>query len=101
MSNRLYAAFSEPRAQPPSQVLNASTSGEWQRTFLPDPTLCPVLASTQLCLQLLMQDGAPELRSIMELLGRDPGAVLRTFAAAAEECSDLQDRPERLQDCIV
>lgn len=60
----------------------------------------PVLSSTQVCLELTMQRRSVDVRAAVELLGRDPGAVLRIFSTVAREYPDPQDRPERLDDCI-
>ena len=65
------------------------------------PALFPVLASTHLCVDLLLQTNAFALRTLTELLSRDPGAVLRLFALVAHECPKPEDRPERLEDCIA
>lgn len=61
----------------------------------------PVLASTHLCMELFSQQSAVDLRATAELLRRDPGAVLRTFAAIADEIHNPHARPERLEDCIA
>ena len=63
--------------------------------------LFPVLASTYLCMDLLIQQNGLDLRAAAEIVGRDPGAVLRLFATIAEEIPDVASRPERLEDCIV
>ena len=61
----------------------------------------PVLASTQLCVELLLQAKTFELRTLTDLLSRDPGAVLRLFALVAQECPNPDARPERLEECIA
>ena len=61
----------------------------------------PVLSSSQFCLELMTQGKALDLRQAAELLGRDPGAVLRVFAAVAQEFPNPADRPERLDECIM
>lgn len=61
----------------------------------------PVLAGTLLCLELLLLQQAPDLRSLTELLRSDPGAILRLYSLLAEEFPDPQDRPERLEECIA
>ena len=61
----------------------------------------PVLASTHLCLELLLERRSCELQSISALLSRDPGAVLRLFTRIAEEFPEPGTRPERLEDCVA
>lgn len=61
----------------------------------------PVLSSSQFCLELMTQGKAVDLRQASDLLGRDPGAVLRIFAAVAQEFPNPADRPQRLDECIM
>ncbi len=82
----------------PASFLSAASSTEAADVLF---TPFPVLASTHLCLDLLVQGSTLDLRMVSELLGRDPGAVLRLFALIAEEFPDPHSRPERIEDCIA
>lgn len=61
----------------------------------------PVLASTHLCVELLTQSGALDLCAVTDLLGRDPGAVLRLYQQIAVEFPEVGSRPQKLKDCIA
>ena len=61
----------------------------------------PVLSSSPFCLELMMQGKALDLAQAVDLIGRDPGAVLRIFSAVAREFSHPGDRPQRLHECIM
>ena len=61
----------------------------------------PVLFSSQFCLELMTQGKALDLRQAADLLGRDPGAVLRVYSAVAQEFPNPANRPKRLNDCIM
>ncbi len=82
----------------PASFLPVASSAEAADVLF---TSLPVLASTHLCLDLLMQRSTLDLRMVSELLGRDPGAVLRLFALIAEEFPYPHSRPERIEDCIA
>ena len=61
----------------------------------------PVLSSTQFCLEVMAEGRALDVGKAVALLGKDPGAVLRLYAAVAREYPNTEDRPERLEDCLV
>ncbi len=61
----------------------------------------PVLASTQLYLQLALQGNVFDLAAAVDVVGRDPCAVLRLFALIAEEFPEAANRPQRLEDCLA
>ena len=61
----------------------------------------PLLASTQFCMEVLLRGSVLDLQSVCEVLTFDPCALLRIFAATAQEFANPEDRPERLDECIV
>ncbi len=61
----------------------------------------PLLASTQFCMEVLLRGSVLDLQSACEVLTFDPCALLRIFAATAQEFANPEDRPERLDECIV
>lgn len=61
----------------------------------------PMLASTQFCMEILLRGSILDLQSIREVLTFDPCALLRIFAATAQEFANPEDRPQRLDECIV
>lgn len=73
----------------------------WNPTGVPDLATLPVLSSTQFCFELMVHGGPLDLRAAVSLFGRDPVAVLRLFALVAREYPNPNDRPERLEDCVV
>ncbi len=61
----------------------------------------PVLSSTQFCFEVMAGGRALDVGKAAALLGKDPGAVLRLYAAVAHEYPNTEDRPERLEECLV
>ena len=61
----------------------------------------PVLPTTLLGLELLLQRPALDLRAATRLVRDDPGAVLQLFRALAEEAPDETDLPMRLELCLA
>ncbi len=61
----------------------------------------PVLPSTLLGLELLLQRPAFDLAQAARLLGTDPGAVLHLFGMVAAEFPDETGRPVRLNECMA
>ncbi len=86
-----------------SQVLTAA-SAPGADAGVPSPDLLgslPLLASTQFCMEILLRGPVLDLASVMEVLRFDPCALLRLFAAVHEEGNFSEDRPERLEECII
>ena len=65
------------------------------------PPAVPVLPSTLLGLELLLQRNALDLHATRELLCEDPGALLHLFAMVSAEYPDPTSQPARLEDCIA
>lgn len=60
-----------------------------------------VLPATVLGLELLLETRALDLRAASALLREDPGALLHMFRLLAEECPEVESRPERLEECLA
>lgn len=66
----------------------------------PLPSL-PIMAATRLQLELLLNDSVTDLRRVTEIILADPGATLQILRLIGEEFPDEEDRPRRIEDCIV
>ena len=65
---------------------------------LPD---IPVLLSTRLQLELLLQERVLDLRAVSEVILQDLGATLQILRLVGEEYGGADDRPIRIEDCIA
>jgi len=66
----------------------------------PLPTL-PTMITTRLQLELLLQDSLIDLRAVSEVILADPGATLQILRVIGEEYPNVDERPVRIEDCIV
>ena len=61
----------------------------------------PAMIATRLQLDLLLQGSHIELSAVSEVILSDPGATVQIFRLIAEEYSDKENRPTRMEDCIA
>jgi len=61
----------------------------------------PVLFSTRLRLELLLRETPVDLRAITDIVLADVGATLQILRIVGEEYVCLEDRPCRIEHCIV
>lgn len=61
----------------------------------------PVLPTTLLRLELLLQEPSIDLRAVADLVLEDVGAVVQLLRVVGEEFPDPEDRPVRIEDCIA
>ncbi len=59
------------------------------------------MLATRLQLALLLQDSCVDLRAVSEVILSDAGATLQILRLAGEEYREGEDRPTRIEDCIV
>ncbi len=98
--------FSEPRsAQRPAQDLTMPYP-----LFLTGVPLfeagdalpqMPILAATRLQLELLLLERSVDLKDMAEIILADAGATLQVLRLIGEEYPSEDDRPTRIEDCIV
>ena len=65
---------------------------------LPD---VPILLSTRLQLELLLQESALDLRAVSAVILEDLGATLQILRLVGEEFGCGEERPIRIEDCIA
>ena len=61
----------------------------------------PILAATRLQLELLLQERSVDLKAIAEIILADAGATLQVLRLIGEEYPNDEERPTRIEDCIV
>lgn len=61
----------------------------------------PILAATRLQLELLLQERSVDLRAMAEIILADAGATLQVLRLIGEEYPGEEERPTRIEDCIV
>ncbi len=61
----------------------------------------PVLAATRLQLELLLQERSVDLKELAEVILADAGATLQVLRLIGEEYPGEDERPTRIEDCIV
>ena len=61
----------------------------------------PVLAATRLKLELLLQERSVDLKELAEIILADAGATLQVLRLIGEEYPGEEERPTRIEDCIV
>lgn len=66
----------------------------------PFPSL-PIMAGTRLQLDLLLNDSVIDLKGVAAVILSDAGATLQVLRLIGEEFPNEDDRPKRLEDCIV
>lgn len=66
----------------------------------PLPSL-PVMIATRLQLELLLNDPVIDLGAVTEVILGDAGATLQILRLIGEEYKNAEDRPNRMEDCIV
>lgn len=68
----------------------------------PDPLpSLPILCATRLRLDLLLNDSVIDLKAVSEVVLADAGATLQILRLIGEEFPNEEDRPQRIEDCIV
>jgi len=66
----------------------------------PLPSL-PIMLTTRLQLELLLNDSVIDLSAVTEVILGDAGATLQILRLIGEEYKNVEDRPNRMEDCIV
>ena len=66
----------------------------------PLPSL-PIMAATRLQLDLLLSNSVIDLKTVAEVVLADAGATLQILRLIGEEFPNADDRPRRIEDCIV
>jgi c-di-GMP-related signal transduction protein len=66
----------------------------------PLPNL-PIMTATRLRLELLLADSVVDLKGVTEVILADAGATLQILRLIGEEYPNEDDRPRRIEDCIV
>lgn len=66
----------------------------------PLPSL-PIMCATRLQLELLLKDSVIDLKSVTDVVLTDAGATLQILRLIGEEFPSEDDRPTRIEDCIV
>ncbi len=61
----------------------------------------PILAATRLQLELLLQERSVDLKNMAEIILADAGATLQVLRLIGEEYAGEEERPTRIEDCIV
>ncbi len=61
----------------------------------------PLLASTHFCMDVLLRGSVLDLGSVTEVLAFDPCALLRLYVLVAREFPNADERPQRLDECII
>lgn len=61
----------------------------------------PILTTTRLQLELLLNDPVVDLRAVTEVILADVGATLQILRTVGREFSATDGRPDRIEDCIV
>lgn len=61
----------------------------------------PAMAATTLQLELLLQGSLVDLRAISAVILSDAGATLQILRLIGEEFPAREDRPTRIEDCLV
>ncbi|ADW70908.1 HDOD domain-containing protein [Granulicella tundricola] len=61
----------------------------------------PTMMTTRLRLELLLQEPSIDLSAVSEVILSDPGATLQLLRLIGEEYPNDEDRPTRIEDCIV
>lgn len=61
----------------------------------------PILAATRLQLELLLQERSIDLKATADIILADAGATLQVLRLIGEEYPGEDDRPTRIEDCIV
>ena len=61
----------------------------------------PAMAATTLQLELLLQEPLVDLKIVSEVILSDPGATLQILRLIGEEYTNEEDRPTRIEDCLV
>ncbi len=94
--------FSEPQCTPnlilPSPLFLAGVPLLEASDALPQ---MPVLPATRLQLELLLQERSVDLKEMAEIILADAGATLQVLRLIGEEYPGEEERPTRIEDCIV
>ncbi len=90
----------EPLSQPIRALLPPGFAIEDEPSADPLPHL-PILLSTRLQLELLLQEPALDLRAVSEVIVEDLGATLQILRLIGEEYGLAEERPIRIEDCIA
>ena len=79
---------------------NLSSTSSAPYDLDPLPSL-PIMAATRLQLDLLLSNSVIDLKTVAEVVMADAGATLQILRLIGEEFPNADDRPRRIEDCIV
>jgi HD-like signal output (HDOD) protein len=92
----------EPNSQPTRALLPPCFLVEEEPGVKADPLPdIPILLSTRLQLELLLQEPALDLRAVSDVVLQDLGATLQILRLVGEEYGLADGRPIRIEDCIA
>lgn len=89
-----------PRGQTPFLSANLLSPSPASSAGDPLPNL-PIMCTTRLQLDLLLNDSVIDLRAVTEVILADAGATLQILRLIGEEFPNRDERPKRIEDCIV
>jgi HD-like signal output (HDOD) protein len=61
----------------------------------------PILTTTRLQLELLLNDPVIDLKAVTDVILADAGATLQILRIVGSEFGEADDKPDRIEDCIV
>jgi HD-like signal output (HDOD) protein len=92
----------EPLTQPTRALIPPCFLVEEEPDVKADPLPdVPILLSTRLQLELLLQEPVLDLRSVSEVILEDVGATLQILRLVGEQYGNTEERPVRIEDCIA
>jgi HD-like signal output (HDOD) protein len=91
----------EPHFQPTRALLPPFSGVEESRTSTDPLPNVPILLSTRLQLELLLQEPVLDLSAVSEVILQDLGATLQILRLVGEEYRSADERPIRIEDCIA
>lgn len=92
----------DPKTPVAAAALVPASSTNYAELATEDPLpRIPTMIATRLHLELLLQDSSIDLRAVTQVILSDVGATLEVFRAIGQEYPNAEDRPTRIEDCIV
>lgn len=93
---------SNPSFGAPAESLSLHLPSLSTASLITDPLPdLPIMAATRLQLDLLINNSVIDLKNVTEVILADPGATIQILRVTGEEFPDPDERPKRIEDCIV